>query len=743
MRRPIKNRRFKGKIFLNEDESYVETLRRIKECREKKRGKLDFSKLKIKSVPDEIAGLENLTELDISNTNVKEIPGFIGNIASLKKLSVGSTYSSAHPHDNEELKLPPELGDLGNLQYLFLGYGVPEIPEWVWQLDKLEELCIYNDAIETIPAKIWGLKKLRKLQINCDKITTLPCEMGELPSLSVLYLQCPHLKTLPGSFLNLKAMRDFRFESCNLAAIPGFVYAWIGLKILIINMENTFQGPFTEMKTLPANIGNLKELVYLSFTGTSFTQVPDSLANCPLEYLELEGDYKVLPEAIGKLSKLETLKIVSTKLKELPDTIGNLSALKELNIRSPGLKVPASFGRLTALEELSIATEDIVLPKTFGGLSSLEKLFIDAPDMQSVPASIGGCKNLKLVSLDSDKLARLPESFCELKKLEEIRLDTFALESLPEKFGDLSALKYIDIFSGKLAALPKSMVKFRKINRFSLDAHNLKEIPDWFKKLIYAKEADIQTGKEELSLASQKNSKKNDAGFEELKAMSWQYRNKLLESYTIKQLESLLCTAPHFFLASESDKGLFKAIMLERHCRLKRKFKWTEENKKRISRVSDEFLIAWQEGFEKAKFLLEALYEKEKDSFKDKYTVEIILYPEILQDDDGINHSGRLYDVIADYLNPEFALNMHVEYDPATKDESKFWENIFVCRDLSWNIEGFGDIELKDYYICYALHVLYSHNNWAFEDIPKINSIITEVKLSYDNIQLGTIQCLE
>jgi hypothetical protein len=66
-------------------------------------------------------------------------------------------------------------------------------------------------------------------------------------------------------------------------------------------------------------------------------------------------------------------------------------------------------------------------------------------------------------------------------------------------------------------------------------------------------------------------------------------------------------------------------------------------------------------------------------------------------------------------------------------DEDHFREYIGINHDLSWNIEGFGDIDLQDHYICYALHILYSHKHWAFKDILKINNIITEVKISCDN----------
>jgi hypothetical protein len=65
-----------------------------------------------------------------------------------------------------------------------------------------------------------------------------------------------------------------------------------------------------------------------------------------------------------------------------------------------------------------------------------------------------------------------------------------------------------------------------------------------------------------------------------------------------------------------------------------------------------------------------------------------------------------------------------------TKDEKGFRENSHVNHDLSWNIEGFGDIELKDHYICYAIHILYSHNEWANEDILRINYIESEIRIT-------------
>jgi leucine-rich repeat protein SHOC2 len=729
------NRQQKDLLLMDDDEIFAEAQRRIRECIAKKRKKLDFSILGLNEIPPEIVEAKTLEELDLTGISLKKIPAFIGNIVSLKKLLLGYHRSSAHKL--EEVVLP-ELGSLHNLKYLSLGYDILEIPDWVWTLNNLEVLKIHNDLIETIPAKISLLKKLRKLRVYGEKISSLPAETGELP-LTGLDLQCPRLTVLPESFANLKKMEGFRFESCNMTSIPKFICGWTELEELVIGMENTFQGPYSNLKKIPQNIGSLRNLKYFSISGGSITSIPSSLGDCPLEYIEILGDFKTVPETFGKLVKLTTLKLGTNKYLNLPVSFGNLCALKKLDIIAPALVIPASFGKLAALERLSIDTEnDLLLPKSFGGLSSLKELFIHAEIMRTIPSSIGSCKNLKLVMLTSDKLSSLPQSFCELKKLEELHLDTFALKSLPAEFGNLCALKYLDIFSGAITALPESIYGLKNLKTFNLSAYNIKKLPGFFNKLSYIKNLYVQIGREENQISCHDKKQKKAPCFNDFIDMDFRYFFKLLETYSLKEIETVLCSAPNYrALSREELKGVFNHTMLIRMHKLNRKFKWTEENKKRVVEVSDKFLEAWEDGFAKAKLMLETLYkkEKDKDSFHENYTAEIVLHPEILFDDD--EKYEKVYDTITGYLNADFELSFQIRLKQSANsliiDEDHFKEYIGINRDLSWNIEGFGDIDLQDHYICYALHILYSHNHWAFKDILKINNIITEVKISCGN----------
>jgi len=725
------NRQIKDMFLFEDDEIYAEAKRRIKECRKNKSKKLDLSKLNLKEIPPEIAELQFLEELDITCYDLINVPGFIGNIVSLKKLSVGSRSISAH--EREKIILSDELSNLKNLKNLSLGNYIPEIPPWVCKLDNLEALSIFNDSIKTIPEAIANIKNLSKLRIHANKIDELPKEIGEKLSLTALELRCPQLKTMPESFANLKSMKDFIFERCNLTAIPNYICGWTNLEAFELSMENTFQGPVTKLKNIPRNIGNLKKLKYLNLDGANIEKIPESLGDCPLQYIELSGSFKNVPETLGNCSKLKILKLFSDKPISLHYSLGKLSLLRKLEINVPALEVPESIGKLSSLEEFFLITQkDLVLPKSIGNLSALKKIWIESGQMRRIPDSIGNCKNLRYIAIESDKLTALPQSLCKLKMLRELHIDAFALKTLPANFGGLLSLKITQILSGALTAIPESMCNLKKLEWLGLDAHNVKYLPDAFKKLSYVKHKQIEIGKND-TLEKHKSKIGDPSYFKELADMSLYYRVKLVQKYSIKQLEKVLCSAPMYYYADEKERKVFRDIMIERRCRLNGKFKWTEGNKKRIAKVSDEFLKAWEEGYLKAKMIIETQYEKEKNikSFNDKYSIDITLHPEVLFDGDD-HENEKLYDIITSYIDYYLEMNMRIKYDPVTKNDDGFKENIYIKRDLSWNIEGFGDIDLEGYYICYALHILYSHNNWAFYDIPKINNIITEIKVRCD-----------
>jgi len=722
----------KDLLIMDEDKMYAEAQRRIKECRIKNGKTLDFSYLSLTKIPPEIAELGTLTELNLKDVDIKEIPDFIGKITSLKKLSVGSNYDGKYKKD--EIILPPQLANLCNLENLSLGYGTPVIPQWVYGMQNLKALSIYSEFEETIPAEIVNLKNLNKLRVHGQKFLNLPCEIGELLSLTVIDLNCPHLKKLPETFAALKNLKIFNSEGCEFDSIPDFICGWTKLEYLRINMYDFIKNSYSKTKRIPKNIGNLKKLKTLDLSGTSIDKIPDSLGNCPLEHLVLTGNLKFIPESFGKLDKLKLCEIYSKKPFSLPDSIGNLCALKKMALSAPAVILPSSFGRLFSLEELDINTKkDFSFPKNFGELSSLKEIYINAEEMQVLPNSIGECKNIKILNVQSDNLTVLPASFCKLKNLQELHLDTFALKKLPDDIGKLSALKKFYIVSGALTAFPESISNLKKLKYISIDAYNVKKLPLSFNKLSYLKESYICIGREEpafwMNIHSKPsgNNKKRKIDFIDFINMGYSYRMKLLDSFSVKQIESLLRTAPRYNDSSDEGRDTVKNFMLIRKIKLNKVFKWTDENIKQTVKTSGAFIKAWEDSFNKAKKMLKTL-----EQTKEKYHVEIILRPEVLSDEtDDI----ELYNIIINYLRVEYEMSMSFNFDSNNIEESlkkmeeEFNSDLNIKKDLSWNIEGFGDIELDDYYICYVLHTLYS-NNWAKEDIIKINNICAEIRIT-------------
>ena len=208
-----------------------------------------------------------------------------------------------------------------------------------------------------------------------------------------------------------------------------------------------------------------------------------------------------------------------------------------------------------------------------------------------------------------------------------------------------------------------------------------------------------------------------------------------LEKYSLKELEHLMFTFPRSYNASEKDRDVFHKIRKKRWGILNRDFRPTQKNILRIIEVSNQFLKAWEDGFTKAKILLEAIYEigHDKDYFTEKYRAVIGLYPEIWYKN---TETGKwedrddIYMIMMDYCNMDILLNISVRYDPATKDESDFWDNIHVSRELNWKDCPPLDNFFGDHYLCYAIYELWDHQ-FTFQDIAMINNINVCVEIHY------------
>ena len=272
--------------------------------------------------------------------------------------------------------VPPELGGLSNLQYLYLGTDdrglTGRIPPELGQLRLLRDLSLaHNGLVGPIPPEIGNASSLRYLRLENNHLTgAIPRELGRLTRLESLSLQLntlsgelPHalgdlarlqylelhrnllLGPVPASLLRLD-LRRFRFEDNLGLCAPGtarFV-SWLG------RMDDT-KGGYCN-----ADAAAVLEQLHESAGGAGWTRADGWLAGLPLD-----GWYGVVTDSLGYVRELDLGRngLAGT----LPSTLGDLSGLTTLRIGGNTLSgpLPLSLTQLT-IRELHYSDTSLCAP---------------------------------------------------------------------------------------------------------------------------------------------------------------------------------------------------------------------------------------------------------------------------------------------------------------------------------------------------------------------------------------------
>lgn len=185
-------------------------------------------------------------------------------------------------------------------------------------------------------------------------------------------------------------------DNSELSAITEIEQA-LNLKVIFENKDMSQPGlpdhPFYTVKE-----GHVDNLIFY-FSGKN---------NAP-------KDGKTIPEAIGRLRWLKSLRIYLSVVK-LPDSIGNLTELQRFDL-SPDSKAP----------DHQIQT----LPETIGNWRKLEELTIRDTRIQALPESVGNWTNLRECYLESTLVSSLPVSACNWVSLTEFIGDGSQFTSIP------------------------------------------------------------------------------------------------------------------------------------------------------------------------------------------------------------------------------------------------------------------------------------------------------------------------
>ena len=283
--------------------------------------------------------------------------------------------------------IPPALGNLSNLQWLYLWRNqlTGPIPPELARLTNLEVLDLsQNQLTGPIPPALGNLSNLQGLSLWGNQLTgPIPPALGNLSNLQVLYLS-----------------------------------------------ENQLTGP------VPPELGDLSNLQELGLSGNQLTgPIPASLGNLSnLQELYLWGNQLTgpIPPALGNLSNLQVLYLSENQLTgPIPPALGNLSNLQWLYLSGNQLTgpIPAELGNLSNLQELGLSGNQLTgpIPASLGNLSNLQELYLWGNQLTGeIPAELGRLTNLTVLYLSGNQLTG-----CVPGSLRDVADNDFAELELP------------------------------------------------------------------------------------------------------------------------------------------------------------------------------------------------------------------------------------------------------------------------------------------------------------------------
>ncbi len=173
------------------------------------------------------------------------------------------------------------------------------------------------------------------------------------------------------------------------------------------------------LKSLPKEIGALRNLDKLDVSGNELSFLPQQFENLNITVLKLGSNlFTTVPESLFNLTSLTFLDLGSNVLTLIPKELFNLTKLTYLHLGRNSIKIlPKEMMNLVNLEYLYLNYNLLnMIPKEIGQLKKLKYLYLNNNNITVLPIEIGNLTNLRGLELDNNKLKSIPLEIINLFK---------------------------------------------------------------------------------------------------------------------------------------------------------------------------------------------------------------------------------------------------------------------------------------------------------------------------------------
>ncbi len=426
---------------------------------------LNLKNNKISTLPEEISDLDNLEKLILESNRLKSFPESIGTLKNLEIL---------YAHHNQITSLPSSFVELTNLQVLWLHFNnISFLPVNLGNMINLETLWLHNNQIEEIPASIGELESLEWIRLEYNQLSSLPaeiCNLGvDINGGLIINLSISDNKTCPIYPACVDIILGYQdCEDCESGFLIGDgsdgVYGndseclnigdWQALQD-IIDANDVYSG--------------LRPLNIVDFSFWSKSEGGNRLNELILNSEGLTGK---IPESIGNLDNLETLRLEGNRIiGGIPVSIGNLHLIQEIKLNSNNLgcfeyddfngycithcddsngcsgKLPDNLTTLAELEILDLKDNYFTqIPEGMNNLTKLRKLKLKNNLFQGVlPLEIFDIKTLTWLDVSRNQFTgTIPENINELEDMTHLYFSYNQLSgTIPEGICELISLNQV------------------------------------------------------------------------------------------------------------------------------------------------------------------------------------------------------------------------------------------------------------------------------------------------------------